>query len=158
MEQCALLECDTPRHKREWCNKHYLRWYKHGDPRFEPTRHSVCIVDGCDQVPKSTGKGLCEKHRARVRTHGDPHKVIRPTRRLDITYNSAHRRVHKDLGSAKAHRCVDCGEQAQQWAYNHQDPNQLIAPEGWPYSPNPAFYEPRCAPCHVSLDRCRERA
>lgn len=29
---CAIPDCDKPRVQREWCSKHYMRWYRHGDP------------------------------------------------------------------------------------------------------------------------------
>ena len=29
---CAVDECESPRRTRIWCNKHYIRWWKHGDP------------------------------------------------------------------------------------------------------------------------------
>lgn len=30
---CSLTGCDSPVRNRGWCNKHYQRWWKHGDPR-----------------------------------------------------------------------------------------------------------------------------
>lgn len=32
---CELEECSTPRRSRNarWCEAHYIRWYRHGDPR-----------------------------------------------------------------------------------------------------------------------------
>lgn len=29
---CAVELCDRPISKRDWCNRHYLRWRRHGDP------------------------------------------------------------------------------------------------------------------------------
>ena len=29
---CSLDGCDRPAAKRGWCNAHYLRWRRHGDP------------------------------------------------------------------------------------------------------------------------------
>ena len=32
-DECAVLGCTKPVAKREWCNAHYIRWRKHGDPQ-----------------------------------------------------------------------------------------------------------------------------
>ncbi|MEU1043951.1 HNH endonuclease signature motif containing protein [Streptomyces sp. NPDC005897] len=29
---CAIKECEAPAVTRGWCNKHYTRWKRHGDP------------------------------------------------------------------------------------------------------------------------------
>ncbi len=29
---CAVGDCDAAVHSRGWCQRHYLRWWKHGDP------------------------------------------------------------------------------------------------------------------------------
>lgn len=29
---CSIPDCGNPALARGWCRKHYLRWYKHGDP------------------------------------------------------------------------------------------------------------------------------
>lgn len=29
---CAVDTCDSPRRKREWCDRHYQAWRRHGDP------------------------------------------------------------------------------------------------------------------------------
>lgn len=31
-ETCAIEGCGKPRATREWCNGHYIRWRRHGDP------------------------------------------------------------------------------------------------------------------------------
>ena len=32
MEQCSIDECEKPSRARSWCDMHYQRWQKHGDP------------------------------------------------------------------------------------------------------------------------------
>lgn len=29
---CSIPECEKTRRKREWCNSHYMNWFRHGDP------------------------------------------------------------------------------------------------------------------------------
>jgi len=33
---CAASACERPRRKREWCQTHYTRWQKYGDPNAAP--------------------------------------------------------------------------------------------------------------------------
>ena len=65
--------------------------------------------------------------------------------------------VHARMGKASAHVCVDCGEQAKEWSYDGGCPHELTDPRrGLRYSPDPARYSPRCAPCHMTQDRIRD--
>ena len=38
---CAIDGCESPAHARGWCDKHYARWLRHGDPRGGGRRHST---------------------------------------------------------------------------------------------------------------------
>jgi hypothetical protein len=31
---CEIDGCDSPKRAKNWCNKHYQRWYKFGDPLY----------------------------------------------------------------------------------------------------------------------------
>lgn len=36
MNICDINDCDSPIvNKRGWCSKHYMKWYRHGDPLFK---------------------------------------------------------------------------------------------------------------------------
>ncbi len=77
----------------------------------------------------------------------------------DIGYTAAHYRVRACRGKASAHPCVDCGKGARHWSYNGRDPQPLVEVRDGimlRYSPDIAFYEPRCQPCHVAFDRRRD--
>ncbi len=73
-----------------------------------------------------------------------------------ITYETAHARLRKARGSARAHRCAmdGCSEQAAEWSYDHADPAELVDPDrGLPYSLDVARYRPMCRACHIRYDR-----
>ena len=69
---CSIEGCNGPHYGRGWCNKHYQRWYKHGDP-LAPGRPEVaaCEVEGCTATDRLK-RGLCNKHYLRLRRYGDP--------------------------------------------------------------------------------------
>jgi hypothetical protein len=65
MKVCVIYECENKQRssKQGWCEKHYRRWYAHGDPLFSaysnvwktPTYRSWGnMIKRCEQ-PKATG-------------------------------------------------------------------------------------------------------
>ena len=74
---CSVEECDRKSESLGFCDMHYQRFKKHGDPtvnlNVKPVRY--CSVEGCES--KFYCKNLCVKHYARLRSHGDPLKVTR---------------------------------------------------------------------------------
>jgi hypothetical protein len=81
-------------------------------------------------------------------------------RREVVQNRAAHQRVVDERGPARDHTCVDCGEQAEQWSFNHrdtppervrQDPRNGNRGPG-PYSLDTADYDARCISCHVKFD------
>lgn len=78
-----------------------------------------------------------------------------------VGYVGAHDRVRRLRGVARLHRCIDCGEPAEDWSYDGNDPAELIdqiKPHGSPYSLLPKHYDPRCRPCHAAKDAAARRA
>lgn len=67
---CSVADCGNPHLARGFCNVHYLRWKKHGDPLIGARTRNTCSVDGCDGP--CVGRGWCEKHYTRWKRHGDP--------------------------------------------------------------------------------------
>ena len=57
---CSVFECEGMAvNIRGWCNKHYHRWKRHGDP--EKTLHrKICSIESCGKPHKS--KGYCGFH------------------------------------------------------------------------------------------------
>jgi hypothetical protein len=117
----------------------------------------TCSVLDCDDPV--VGRGLCNKHYLRMRRTGNTDKtVLSGTAHYnwktddEVTYARTHQRLAKALGPASQHLCQnDCGRQAQQWAYDHGDPDERTAWEG-PYSVNFDYYVALCIPCHRKMD------
>lgn len=66
---CSIDGCDSKRVARGWCDKHYRRWQRSGDPLTLPPRRLPpqnsprffgCQTDGCDA--KHHAKGYCRNH------------------------------------------------------------------------------------------------
>ena len=99
----------------------------------------------CEQCGEGTGhplRRLCPTCRER------------PPRVLSTTYGAVHHRMRNSRGKASTYTC-ECGEQAEQWAYDHSDPDAV---EGvWHgqiviYSLDYDHYDPLCRSCHVKRD------
>jgi hypothetical protein len=159
---CSIEGCERPHSSRGYCEAHYYRVRRTGSPgpaevwdRQRPT----CSVPGCDRPHRA--HGYCLNHARHVQKGGHPDHVGDTVRygeentawRGDsVGYGSAHDRVRRTRGSARRHACVDCGQPARQWSYNHADPNELLHKGRYPYSADPAMYEPRCISCHKRFD------
>jgi len=161
---CAVDECERPARSRGWCQAHYFRWRRNGEPgsaelqtRGQPR---PCSVDGCES--DRDAQGLCSKHYQRFQKWGTPDFVGDRVRGEahpqwkddDIGYGTAHERTRAVRGSASGYRCCECGAAAAQWAYDHEDPDERASDMGR-YSVNPDHYRPMCVPCHKRFDLAR---
>lgn len=75
MRTCSVSGCEKLVLARGWCQVHYGRWYKHGDPNHAvQTRTSYkgeeCSIDGCGK-PRFC-REWCKSHYSRWQVHGDP--------------------------------------------------------------------------------------
>lgn len=96
-------------------------------------------------------------HYLRLKKHGDtnfemsgenhPHWVGD-----GATYFVLHARVSRAFGSPKTHDCADCDGPAQQWSYDHNDPDERFEEGKGPYSLDINRYVPRCISCHKKFD------
>ncbi|MCV7302529.1 hypothetical protein H7J93_23155 [Mycobacterium barrassiae] len=176
--KCSVAGCDrTDIQGKGWCRMHYHRWYRTGTVgeagRKIRTERGICTIDGCDKGDDGP-HGLCRMHTTRLKRHGDPHTVIavdqrkkrfgpdHPLWREAPSYGTAHHRTLRRRGRASNHDCVECGKQAEHWAYDHSDPNELRgtvkkSPSLMPYSADPKHYQPMCAKCHKQMDIVRDR-
>ena len=70
---CTAEGCDDRARARGWCNKHYLRLRRFGDPlhRRILEKTKPCTLHGCGRL--RVGRGLCERHLLRLRKYGSPY-------------------------------------------------------------------------------------
>mgnify|MGYP000845434441 FL=1 len=160
--RCAVDGCTRKSRTKGLCSAHYDRWRRNGttgEVRIGARNPGAeCLVDECDRL--STARGFCGAHYYRWKTQGDAgDAAIMPVSKgRDIGYGAAHDRVRKLRGRASQYICTECGGPAQQWAYNHRDPDVIRAPmdallgAGMLYSADPAFYQPMCKRCHSAFD------
>jgi len=120
--------CDRPVRGRGWCAAHYMRFYTKGD-----------VGPAEIGLPANLSPGRRGADNARWAGNG-------------VTYSGAHIRVRTQRGRASEHQCEHCDAQAQHWAYDHTDPDDLQSPRGERYSADPAHYLPLCVSCHNLFD------
>lgn len=75
---CSIEGCDKPYQARGWCQSHYARYMRHGDPLAgRAPRDSfpdTCTIEGCDG--KHEARGWCKRHWLRWWKHGDPLRAV----------------------------------------------------------------------------------
>jgi hypothetical protein len=72
-----------------------------------------------------------------------------------VTYDAMHQRVVAARGRPGAYACDHCSAPAEEWAYDHTDPDERRSPSGrddGPFSLDTARYMPLCVPCHRRFD------
>jgi hypothetical protein len=81
---------------------------------------------------------------------------IRRNNHSHITYEAAHIRVKQAKGPAAEWPCIDCGEPAAEWSYDHADNVEYVCSKRYVlYSIDPQRYQPRCRTCHKRHDMNR---
>jgi len=164
---CAVEGCTQPARSRSWCEAHYTRWRRTGStggPAVWDRKPGTCSVDRCTSVARSLG--MCNAHHLRWSRHSDtsackprsgpgsPRWV--PDERL--TYDAMHDRVKRAKGAPSEHRCR-CGAVAEDWAYDHVDPTEIVCPvRGLPMGTDVDHYRAMCRSCHKAFDWQHRRA
>lgn len=154
---CKVEGCERKHFGEGYCQMHLRRFRQHGDPLYvRPER--LCSIEGCER--KHAAHGYCSLHDWRYLHHGDPLAQVRERKHgPPLSYGAAHNRVRSVRGIAPEHPCSECGEPAEEWAYDHGDPAELTATRvrdgrQWesPYSTDPDHYRAMCRSCHRQFD------
>lgn len=159
---CSIPDCGRPSHLRGWCRRHYDRWRDTGEAggpieERRPAKGLMCSVGGCDREARQ--RGWCMAHYQRWYATGE-----KPTGPIEdqwrrhewVSYSGMHARLKRESGFACDLPCIDCGNPAADWSYDHRDPEELIYVRNGrprPYSLDPERYDPRCKSCHIEFDR-----
>ena len=159
---CIVKGCKRPRGNKDgYCPGHARQLRKTGavTPTFQSRmkQPEFCSFEGC--TGKARSKGYCSAHIRQLRLNG---KMV-PIRTIldECTYIGAHHRCRALWGSSQQHPCIECGEPAEDWAYDGTDPTELYDTRNdWvvAYSRFPEFYMPMCKPCHKERDVERRQA
>lgn len=149
--------------KQTYCEMHYYRLRRTGGLETSHTRRErrgVCIVADCSRSDCGPA-GYCAMHQLRITRNGSPHIVMSPGPKPGPThpsykgdaarYGAIHARLKSWIGPATDYACIECGEQAKHWSYDHLDPDEHIDAEG-PFSTDLLHYQPRCVACHKVYD------
>lgn len=77
---CSVGGCELDAKARGWCQMHYRRWQRNGNPRVlvRMKQPDVCSVDGCEHP--CIARGWCVKHYHRWLKHGDVTAVAKSGR------------------------------------------------------------------------------
>jgi transcriptional regulator with XRE-family HTH domain len=70
-EVCSVEGCEREHKARGFCQMHYQKWRKYGDPLVEKNQKNIgleCSVAGCEL--RAVAKGYCDKHYTRLRETG----------------------------------------------------------------------------------------
>lgn len=118
----------------------------------------TCSFDGCGG--RHFGLGWCQTHYRRYQRHGDVTRVAPSgtARQVIVGYTGAHWRLDRDRGPATMHPCAHCECRADEWAYDHADPDERTLTRNGrlvSYSVDPAHYIPLCHSCHSKFDKAR---
>ena len=106
----------------------------------------------CDCGGKANVRGWALRG-GKTKSCGCLHReLVRLPRTDQPTYSTIHTRLSAARGAARKHLCVDCGEAAEQWSYDHSDVTELVSDLNHPYSLDLNHYDPRCVPCHRTFD------
>jgi hypothetical protein len=103
VEICKIEGCNNKVQAREYCSKHYRRWYIHGDPNIVVNERPLwkynglkCLVEGCLNDAKL--RKYCIKHYEKWKRYGNPTERNRSFgREKDTTIKATKSPTLKDI-------------------------------------------------------------
>lgn len=162
MRICELDGCNRNHEARGYCRKHSDNVKKWGVPdplpEFKRALRAAFLpcCQYCDEKVTSKKSVLCKFHAGRKNRGLD---IDAPRKQYHLGnpgYGATHDRVRKERGPASLQACVDCGDQARDWALKPNTEDIVIqqdgANAGRTFSRDVNDYEPRCRPCHINHD------
>lgn len=112
---CSIDGCEKPSRTRGWCDMHYRRWQRYGDPA-QAHGPRPCRVCGREDLPKSRTTRYCvECFNARERAQRAATRVDPTCLGCGITFTRTHSRQKfcPECREARAKRvdpiCAECG-------------------------------------------------
>src|SRR4051794_3310876 len=91
---CKLDNCEREAKALGYCNGHYQRVHRHGDPQehipLRPERPAAeCPVPGC--TDRVVAKGMCKNHYQSVKRYGRTERVLTHVRGAECVVEKCHR-------------------------------------------------------------------
>lgn len=164
-KECAVEDCGKGIRSRGHCYAHYMKLWRYGDAEYQRTwdradlsgqrfgalvairTEGIYWICKCDCGKEA--KALVGDLNRRSKSSCGDRSAHR--REALVGYGAMHCRLRTDRGRAADYLCIDCGEWAAQWSYDHADPDGLMD-GSLPYSLKSSHYDPRCVPCHKLFD------
>lgn len=167
---CPVEGCIKDAYRKGYCYAHYMKDWRYGTPTPD---HGPKWQDikgqrfGSLVVTRRDGQRWVCRCDCGVETKTKAGDLNRGTkiscgnsklhhRKADAGYVAAHQRVRQDRGPIADHTCIECGQVARHWSYDHTDMLELLeyglSANPVAYSLDPNHYSPRCVPCHKAFD------
>jgi hypothetical protein len=111
-KKCQIKNCEKPYLARGLCQKHYGRWFRHGDPNVKKVKQRkpscAVMVDNKPCGEPHNAKGFCSNHYASWKVWGDP-LGKRPEAKRQRKYKTVFKPNHPNAttsGAVAEHRWV----------------------------------------------------
>jgi len=105
MRICSIEGCEGSHAAGGFCNKHYHKYVRYGDPLYINPRYlhpKICKIAQCNQESRS--EGLCQRHLRSLKKYGDPLYVDR--KKLENNHNMHNTSEYRTY-YAMIQRCIN---------------------------------------------------